>query len=199
MALDGKLSAVAAGMSGQVLTWTSNGYVWQDLPDRDITVDDYVTSGSANPVKSSGVYAALTGRVQAPATAGTSGQILASDGNGGTSWTTIQVSDPDVLKAATDAEMAALLTSDNSGKVVVFTGASTSTYTQGHYYLIGQGAAGNLVVEDAIYDSRLNGTYVPYNNRSDVWNGSARAYDGTRSGQWFYNAASDVYLVPQYD
>ena len=66
-------------------------------------------------------------------------------------------------------------------------------------YLIGQGAAGNLVVEGAWLDSRFNGTYVPYNSRTDVWNGGAEAYDGTRSGQWFYNATSDVYLVPEYN
>ena len=53
-----------------------------------LTIDATPTEDSTNPVQSGGVYDALQDKLDAPSTAGTSGQVLTSDGQGGQSWQT---------------------------------------------------------------------------------------------------------------
>ena len=53
-------------------------------------------------------------------------------------WVSIQggSSSAPVLVATTDSEVSALLTASNVGKVILFTGTSTSNYSSGHIYVI---------------------------------------------------------------
>ena len=51
-----------------------------------LTFDNTPTENSTNPVKSGGVYTALSGKVNKPGTNGTSGQFLKTNGDGTTAW-----------------------------------------------------------------------------------------------------------------
>lgn len=92
------------------------------VPD---VIDSAPTSGSTNCVESGGVYSALQDKLDAPATAGTSGQVLTSDGQGGQSW---QTPSGGGGGAATDVQVnGTSITSNNVANIITNTAYNASS------------------------------------------------------------------------
>ena len=68
-----------------------------------LTFDNVPTENSTNPVKSGGVYSAVGAKLDAPLTAGTAGQALVTDGNGGVSWNDVEIEVDDTLSQQGEA------------------------------------------------------------------------------------------------
>lgn len=102
------------------------------VPDE---IDSTPTSGSDNPVTSGGVYTALQDKLDVPSTAGTSGQVLTSDGQGSQSWQTPTSAVSDVTVGGTSVVTNGVAVvpaiPDVSGKAdkVVYVDASTPPST----------------------------------------------------------------------
>lgn len=116
-----------------------------------------------------------------------------------TNYTTVEVNVPNPLLAATDAEMTALTTEANVGKVVKFTG-TTGTYQQQRLYLIksnvstftlslGNTAAGSVTVtveEGMTWAEWCDSSYATENEGwSFRYNASTVGYTATVSGMTY--------------
>jgi len=78
------------GSAGQVLGLAfRDGHlvpVWITVSGGGITIDDALSNISENPVQNKVITSAINQKLDKPPTAGTSGQVLTSDGQGGQAW-----------------------------------------------------------------------------------------------------------------
>ena len=129
-------SSQTAGTSGK---YVSNDITVGAIPSKykDTTGTDAVAGDILAGKKAVNTTGQITGTIQtySGTTSVTSNQTLATAGKYVSSDITVNIPSDNPLIATTDVEMTALLISANNGKVVKFTGTS-STYETDAYYII---------------------------------------------------------------
>ena len=143
IALGGKMDAPsAAGSAGQVLTVNSDGYGWADVPQPDLS--QYYTSSQVDSALSgkadashtheqadvSGLTSALEGKLDAPESAGTVGQVLTVT-SGGVAWETVPL--PDMSDYYTSSQVDSALAEKMGYPESAGSAGQVLTATQGGY------------------------------------------------------------------
>lgn len=155
-----------------------------DGSDASVTVDSALSTTSENPVQNKVITEELNStkedlsqKITSPQTAGTQGQVLTSDGQGGQSWQTPADCDVTDVRLSSNSVV-------NNGVANIVTSSAFGVYTDPNYpnQLRVYAAQSGDIKSPAYNNDCRHRPIVPYNQHESVFYGLAKAaYDTTQS------------------